>query len=192
MDQETGSDQDALGIADAREAGPANVGAIGKVVNQVLGLAQLLEHRRALDARLEGGRGNWRRHGEEKMVGEKEKSGEVRKVSSTPLAARPFDAATTESKRERQRERRLRDKKTRKKVRQRTKHQWRSSPSVRHPIIRLGPKICRHTSWSLQDWGWMSPGPAGIFPPQAPGPHSEPLPRQSTASISPCHPTATR
>jgi hypothetical protein len=45
----------ALGVAHACEAGPANVGAIGEVLHQVFGLAQLVEHGRAPDARFQGG-----------------------------------------------------------------------------------------------------------------------------------------
>lgn len=42
-----------LGVTDAGEAGPAHVGAVGEVVEQVLRLADLVEHRRPLDAGLE-------------------------------------------------------------------------------------------------------------------------------------------
>lgn len=54
---------DLLGVADTGETGPADVGAIGKVLEHVLGIAELLEHGRALDAGPEGRRGNGRRHG---------------------------------------------------------------------------------------------------------------------------------
>jgi len=51
-----------LRIAHAGEAGPADVRAIGEVVKQILGVAQLLQHGRALDAGLESRRRDWRRH----------------------------------------------------------------------------------------------------------------------------------
>ena len=54
---------DLLGVADTGETGPADVGAIGEVLEHVLGVAELLEHGRALDAGPEGRRGNGRRHG---------------------------------------------------------------------------------------------------------------------------------
>lgn len=52
-----------LGVADAREAGPADVRAVGEVVQQVLRLAHLGDHRRPLNAGLErGGRARRGRH----------------------------------------------------------------------------------------------------------------------------------
>ena len=51
-----------LGITDTGEAGPADIRAIGKVVQQVLGLAQLLQHRRPSDAGSQGGGSDGGRH----------------------------------------------------------------------------------------------------------------------------------
>lgn len=41
---------DVLGVSNTSEAGPANVGAIGEVVKQVLGLCELLEVARPSDS----------------------------------------------------------------------------------------------------------------------------------------------
>lgn len=69
-----------LGVADAREAGPADVRAIGEVVQHVLRLAHLVEHRRPLDAGLErGGRARRGRHVCGFRVGFAWKSGELAK-----------------------------------------------------------------------------------------------------------------
>lgn len=52
-----------LGISHTGEARPTDVGAIGKVAQQILWAAQLRQHRRPADARLQGGRSDWRGHG---------------------------------------------------------------------------------------------------------------------------------
>lgn len=51
-----------LGISDPSETRPANVGAVGEVLQGVLKTAELLEHGRAVNAGPEGGRRNGRRH----------------------------------------------------------------------------------------------------------------------------------
>lgn len=54
------SEEAVLGIANAREAGPADVGAIGEVVKKVLGLAELFQQRGPVNARLKRGRSDSR------------------------------------------------------------------------------------------------------------------------------------
>lgn len=46
----------ALGISNTSEAGPADIGSVGEVVDEILCFGQFLEHRRALDPALQEGR----------------------------------------------------------------------------------------------------------------------------------------